>query len=308
MSGAALSGIKWEMKPALLIFETNLSKRSAALLCSSTRRGYLALRTVPRAARYAFDLYGPKAIYAGEVLPIGTMLQHCAHINVSPTLAIDTQHVARISEKLTQNAQNQLLRYRSEHLPEVSNLEFGAARFSPDFNAVARALGECIVDAPDLQNEPISLLSPYSEEQVAERIDDLGMRAVSAALALSHQGKERVRVGEIADEVNRVLKGRGERLRFSPERWATASRSLVCIAGALAPLGTDSSWIMRLTCFSIRSWQLTGVSVWIRKETTCTVRCVLKINDLCTQCRLCMIFRLERHPNFNAPAESSLSH
>ena len=60
MTGAALSAIQWDKKPTLLIFEPNLSSRSAALLCSSTRRGYLALRTVPGASRSAFDYYGPK--------------------------------------------------------------------------------------------------------------------------------------------------------------------------------------------------------------------------------------------------------
>jgi hypothetical protein len=46
----------------------------------------------------------------------------------------------------------------------------------------------------------------------------LGTLAVGAALTLCHQGKDQVLVGEIAGEVNRVLKARGERQQLSPEK------------------------------------------------------------------------------------------
>jgi hypothetical protein len=120
-------------------------------------------------------------------------------------------------EEMTQKLQNQLLRYRSEHLPEVSKLELHAAGLSPDFNAIASALCECIVHAPGLQNELVSLLTPYSEQQIAERLDDLGTLSVGAALTLCHQGKGKILINEIAAEVNRVLRDRGERIQYRPE-------------------------------------------------------------------------------------------
>jgi hypothetical protein len=218
MTGAVLSAIQWDKKPTLLIFEPNLSRRLAALLCSSTRRGYLALRTVPGAAKSAFDYYGPKAIYAGEDPPIRAMLQHCVHINALPVPGVYSQHVVALSQEMVQKLQNQLLLYRSEHLPEVSKLELHAAGLSPDFNAIASALCECIVDAPDLRNELVSLLTPFSDQQIAERLDDLGMLSVDAALALCHHGKDQMLIHEIATEVNRALKDRGERIQYSPEK------------------------------------------------------------------------------------------
>lgn len=218
MTGAALSAIHWDKKPTLLIFEPNLSRRSAALLCSSTRRGYLALRTIPGASRFAFDYYGPKAVYAGEDPPIRAMLQHCVHINALPASGANSEHVAPMTEEMTQKMQNQLLGYRSKHLPEVSKLELCAANLSPDFNAIASTLCACIVDAPDLRNDLVSLLTPYSEQQLAERLDELGALAVGAALALCHQGKNQILINEIATEVNRVLKDRGERMQYSPEK------------------------------------------------------------------------------------------
>ncbi len=218
MTGAALSAIQWDKKPTLLIFEPNLSNRLAALLCSSTRRGYLALRTVPGASRSAFDFYGPKAVFTGEGPPIKSMLQHFVHINALPASGAYSEHVTPMTKEMMERVQNQLLRYRSEHLPEVSKLELCAAGLSPDFNAIASALCECIVGAPDLQNELVSLLTPYSDQQIAERLDDLGTLSVGAALALCHQGKDQILINEIAAEVNRALKDRGERIQCSPEK------------------------------------------------------------------------------------------
>ncbi len=123
-----------------------------------------------------------------------------------------------MTEEMTQKMQNQLLGYRSKHLPEVSKLELCAANLSPDFNAIASTLCACIVDAPDLRNDLVSLLTPYSEQQLAERLDELGALAVGAALALCHQGKNQILINEIATEVNRVLKDRGERMQYSPEK------------------------------------------------------------------------------------------
>jgi hypothetical protein len=218
MTGATLSAIQWNKKPTLLFFEPNLSRRLASLLCSSTRRGYLSVRTVPGASKSAFDYYGPKAIYAGEDPPIRAMLEHCVHINALPASGRHSQHVVPMPGEMVQKLQSQLLRYRSEHLPEVAKLELHAAGLSPDFNAIASALCECIVDATDLQKELVSLLAPYSEQQIAERLDDLGTLSVGAALALCHQEKDQILINKIAAEVNRVLNERGERIQYSPEK------------------------------------------------------------------------------------------
>ena len=45
-----------------------------------------------------------------------------------------------MTEEMTQKMQNQLLGYRSKHLPDVSKSELCAANLSPDFNAIASTL------------------------------------------------------------------------------------------------------------------------------------------------------------------------
>jgi hypothetical protein len=302
MTGAALSAIQWDKKPTLLIFEPNLSSRLAALLCSSTRRGYLALRTVPGASKSAFDYYGSKAVYAGEDPPIRAMLQHCVHINALPASRVFSQHVAPMTEDMTQHLQNQLLRYRSEHLPEVSKLELCAAGLSPDFNAIASALCECIVNAPDLQNELLSLLTPYSDQQIAERLDDLGTLSVGAALALCHHGKDQILINEIATEVNRVLKDRGERIQYSPERVGHTLKKAGLISRRVSAAGNgfvlDHATQVRIHEVAA-AYGCVGLTA-IRK--TSIVHCANKTNELCRLCRMWRFFAVfercqRRHPH-----------
>ena len=102
-------------------------------------------------------------------------------------------------------------------MPEVVKSGFSVSGLSSEVNGIATALARCIVDAAGLRAQLVSLLTPYSEHQLAERRDSLGMLSVGDALTLCHQGKTQILIGEIAAKVNRVLKGRGERLQFSPE-------------------------------------------------------------------------------------------
>lgn len=204
--------------PTLLISEPNLSKRMATFLGCSTGRGYME-----ESDGYFFDHFGSKAIYLGENLPLKSILQHRLHIDVSPKPGVESRYAPRLSEGTTLKFQNQLLGYRLTSLLKVFGSDFNASGLSPEANAIANPLGKCIVDAPDLQAELVSLLTPYSEEQIAERLDDLGTLAVGAFLSLCHQGKTQILVGEIAAEVNRILIDRGEKLQYRPE---TAGRKL----------------------------------------------------------------------------------
>jgi hypothetical protein len=218
ITSATLNDVHWERKPTLLISDPNLSKRMAVLLGSSTCRGYLTFRKVAGRPTSPFDYFSSKAIFLGEGPQMVSALQHYLHIDASPAPAAESLHATPLSEDVIQDFQNQLLSYRIKSLPGAHTSDFCAAGLSSEVTSIANALGRCITDAPDLQAELVSLLTPYSQQQIAERLDDLGTLVVGAALSLCHQGKVQVLIGEIAAEVNRVMKGRGERLQFSPEK------------------------------------------------------------------------------------------
>lgn len=83
--------------------------------------------------------------------------------------------------------------------------------------AIANALGVCIIDAPKLQTEFISLLTPVANQRDAGRSTRLEAIPLEAILNLCHQDKSQIFVAEIAAEANRITKAHGERPSFSAE-------------------------------------------------------------------------------------------
>ncbi len=238
VTSATLESIRWRLNPTLLIVEPALSKRMALLLSCSTGRGYLARIKADGGQSYAPpDYFGPKAVYLGPDLPANSELRHYLRINTSTVPRVESQRAAPLSEELKQTLQNQLLAYRLRSIPAVIASEFNVVGLSPEANAIATALGRCIVGAPQLQAEIVSLLTPFSDHQLSERYDDLGMLVIGAALTLCHQGQNQVLVGEIAAEVNRIQKERGERLVCSPEKVGHKLRKVGLITRRLGAAG-----------------------------------------------------------------------
>ena len=160
ITSATLNDIDWAVKPTLLISDPNLGKRMAVLLGSSTCRGYLAFRKVPGFPTFSFDYFGSKAIYVGEDLPMKSVLQNYLHINATPAPGIESKRGLPLSEETVQDFQNQLLRFRIENMACVFRTDFNVSRVPPEVTSIANALGGCIVDAPGLRDELVSLLTP----------------------------------------------------------------------------------------------------------------------------------------------------
>ena len=183
----------------------------ASDLGCTTRRGYLvsdgdALK----------DFFGPKAIYLGEEVSVDRTPRCSLLVNVFPA-ASATEKVSRLTESAIQQMQNQLLDYRLKNLVKVYKSEFDASELSSDTRAIANALGACLVDSPQLQSQLVSLLLPVSEQEHADRSTGLDAVILEATLNLCHAGKAQILVAEIAAEVNRIARERGERLNYSAE-------------------------------------------------------------------------------------------
>jgi hypothetical protein len=104
-----------------------------------------------------------------------------------------------------------LAKYRENNLAQVRRLEFNPTGVSPETGAIAKALGSCIVDSPDLRATLVSILAPRDRQQISERLDTAEALVVEAVLALSRGGAEQLYAREIAVEVNRLVEARGER-------------------------------------------------------------------------------------------------
>jgi hypothetical protein len=119
-----------------------------------------------------------------------------------------------------------LAKYRGGNLAQVRRLAFNPIGVSPETCAVAKALGSCIVDSPDLQAALVAILAPRDRRQISERRDTAEALVVEAVLALSTGGAEQLYAREIAVEINRLVEAQGERSKLSPEKVGHRLRKL----------------------------------------------------------------------------------
>lgn len=226
-----LKDIPWAANPTLLIYEPNLDKRMAALLGSSTSRGFLQFM-----GGYRFDLWGPKAIYVGDGHGMKS-IPHSIHINVTAPASAEQPPQYQLLGETIEDLKSQLLRYVQRNLEKVRRSEFAVSGPSSETRAVANSLGRCIVDAPELQTELAALLMPHAQQQIADRSDSLEALVAGAAFALCHQGKDQIFVKEIATEVNRLQEIRGTTLRVSPEKAGHALKKAGLLTRRLSQAG-----------------------------------------------------------------------
>ena len=67
-------------------------------------------------------------------------------------------------------ATEHLKQYRKDNLDHVRRLEFSPSGVSSETAAIATALGSCLVDAPDLQEQLVTLLKAQHQQHLSQRV------------------------------------------------------------------------------------------------------------------------------------------
>jgi hypothetical protein len=196
----------------LLISEPNLDNRTAALLGNLTNRHFILVEE-----RSYLYCAGSRAVYVGEESAI-KKIQHAIWVNVTTPPHVDPPIPSQSRPETISSLRDHLSKYRNRNLGNVRSLGFHPRGLSSETHAIANVLGSCVVDAPHLQSELVSLLRPQHAQHIADRSSSVEALAAGAALALFHKGKDEIYVKEIAAEVNRLLVVRGETMQLSPEK------------------------------------------------------------------------------------------
>ena len=150
----------------------------------------------------------------------------CLWIPVAPTHQLLSGYDEQMEAAMIEQLQNKLLRYRLMNRARVQMSEFDAPDFSGPIRTLARTLGACIVDAPDLQSSLLSKLRGYD---VAARIDQV--RAIEciiieALLACCHQRRSAAHVGEVTELANAILSREGEMFELKPRQVGAKLKTL----------------------------------------------------------------------------------
>ena len=93
--------------------------------------------------------------------------------------------------------------------------DFDVPEFSGSIRGLARTLGACIVEAPDLQACLVAQLQAHDEAVRLDRVSEIHSILVEALLVCCHERRSAVHVCEIADLANDILSRQGEILRLS---------------------------------------------------------------------------------------------
>jgi len=220
LPGFRRGDLKDVARHTLLISESNLKNQDAALLGNLTNRGFMMVEQ-----GHLLNCHTSKAIYIGED-PKLKRIQHAIYIDVTPTLNAEKRIPPEWVHQNIKHLFGHLDKYHKSNLAQVSRLEFNPTGVSPETSAVAKALGSCLVDSPDLQAALVSILAPRDRQQISERLDTAEALIVEAVLALSREGADQLYAREIADKVNRLIEVRGERSKLSPEKVGHQLRKL----------------------------------------------------------------------------------
>ncbi len=214
----------------MLISEPNLDKRAAALVGNLTNQEFMIVEdgSLVSCAR-------SRAIYIGEDPGI-ERIQHSICINVTPANA-DLPSCPQWLQQTVKRATEHLKQYRKDNLDHVRRLEFSPSGVSSETAAIATALGSCLVDAPDLQEQLVTLLKAQHQQHLSQRVDISEGIVIEAALALSRLGKDCVYAREIAAEANRLLEDRGEAMKLNPEKVGHRLRKLGLPTSRLSKAG-----------------------------------------------------------------------
>jgi hypothetical protein len=212
-SYSSLLKIQLQMKATILIHQPDPTAKVVALIDCATRQGYL----IPSLDGW-IDLFGAKAIYVGANPNPDRMPECGLHIIASMGAYVKRAQGEQEFHIDLQRLQNRLYHYKLSHSNDVARSDFDTPSLHPRLRPIANALGSCIVGDAHLQTDLITLLSPSGTQQLADRAQTLEATCIEAILLLSRHDKQRVFVNEVAQEVNRLRKSRGETSDVSAEK------------------------------------------------------------------------------------------
>ena len=160
------------------------------------KRAYRSIRRKGRICPTTFGELGDEAILNIHCAPYGGRLPDIKSIGL---------------QEITAVFQPKLLDYRHKHVVRVRDAEFDAPTLPAPLRMLAKALGSCIVGAPELQADMVQFLEGRAEEMGANRLLDPDFVTIEAIFALCHadNGPIRVGVSEIATKAAGISADRG---------------------------------------------------------------------------------------------------
>jgi len=202
-------GLPKELRPTRLIGQpgTRLDKVLGALQFS----GFVVPKDKLR------ELAATTVVYIGEADLKSPFADVGFWFSVPPAIGLFSEQDERREAFPINSLQNKLLSYRLQNFSKIALSDFDAPDFYGASREMARSLGRCIVDAPELQTKIIDLLQPRNDADHVEGTIRLAAVITEALVVCCHERKASVRVGEVATLANGILSRDGEYIQVNPK-------------------------------------------------------------------------------------------
>jgi hypothetical protein len=219
---SALGSLPLSFRPTLLLDQRPATKQLCRFIRAVGRPGALVLQK-----RQLRDVSCATVICTGEPLTDEWIIDDVIQVALAPSggdfAVVDLQYLDDAGYEL----QAQLLQYRLHNFAKVKDSTFDAPRLAYPARHVARTLGACIVDDPEVESRITSLLQDQDEDSRVRDSTRISSVVIEAALVLCHE-KERsaALVGEIATISNAIFKGRDETIELEARAVGSILRSI----------------------------------------------------------------------------------
>lgn len=152
------------------------------------------------------------------------------HISVAPSELQPTALDDQVQEQIASEFQPQLLMYRLKNFKKVCEPRVDVSKFTFTTRRIARTLVMCFSEDLGLARDIVQLLGPQDEDVRLQRADSIECAIVEVLLGLIHEQKvKKMKIGDLADLVNCLMRSRGEILEYKAEEigWKLKGMSLV---------------------------------------------------------------------------------
>ena len=201
-----------------MVNQRDLSRRVARVLLAANDRHFAIAR-----GKGEIHCYGAKAFASVPECADGTGVR----VSLSPAQEPPTTLTDANEREIANDFQSKLLRFRMVNRQRVCDAEVDTRVFVPAMREEARAWLAPICDCSDLRKSVCSSLLQHSREAEGDRLSDERCLIAEATLFFCHKpDTDHFFIGDLAETVNSLLKGRHEDRVLSDKKVGSLLRGL----------------------------------------------------------------------------------
>lgn len=223
LTPAAFRSLPTGLALTLLLVQQDLKANMQILLRSSRYHGlHLAGNRGS-----VVDRYGATAIFCGDNAAIDHLGGGAIQISLPPSRSQSFALDEQARNEIANDFQPRLLMYRLKNSGNVRVSQVDVSELTFATSRLARTLAACFPEDSELARDIVQLLQPQDEEIRGQHSRDINCAIVTILWGFLHEQKEReVRVDELAKDVNKFLRDRGEIREYSAEELGWKLRDL----------------------------------------------------------------------------------